>query len=311
MSEYISKFTGEEIDTRLTKVETLENYDDLEIKNQLSDLAVSVSSKASSGELNEHISDTEIHVTSELRQSIASKADKKSFESHAGNEQIHFTTTEKAQLTSDVEGIKQELININMEVGSKASQSALAGHINARDMHTTAVEKENWNSSSVRSSLAISTLGYERKNLLKNELTTQRFRGIQYTVNSDGSVTMNGTVTDGISWRNLCSFQFKAGILYRLTGGLSKETRISLLDDAGSEIALTVDSGSGAEFSFDNDVTMNIRLRAGQTGAVLENETVYPMLRYAEISDDSYEPYKPSVEERLAALEAKISGGEI
>jgi len=41
----------------------------------------------------------------------------------------------------------------------------------------------------------------------------------------------------------------------------------------------------------------------------LENLTFKPILRYAEITDDTYEPYKPSVEERLAALEAAITGG--
>ncbi len=45
-------------------------------------------------------------------------------------------------------------------------------------------------------------------------------------------------------------------------------------------------------------------------GAVFNNETIYPMLRCADITDDTYEPYKPSVEERLAALEAAIMGGE-
>ena len=45
-------------------------------------------------------------------------------------------------------------------------------------------------------------------------------------------------------------------------------------------------------------------------GKQVENLTFYPMLRYAEITDDTYEPYKPSVEERLAALEAAVLGGD-
>lgn len=37
------------------------------------------------------------------------------------------------------------------------------------------------------------------------------------------------------------------------------------------------------------------------------NATIYPMLRSADITDDSYEPYKPSVNERLVEVEESVS----
>ena len=62
-------------------------------------------------------------------------------------------------------------------------------------------------------------------------------------------------------------------------------------------------------FSFNNIMDKIRVVIAGNAGTVFENVTFYPMLRYSEITDDTYEPYKPSVEERLAALEAAITGG--
>ena len=45
------------------------------------------------------------------------------------------------------------------------------------------------------------------------------------------------------------------------------------------------------------------QLITGQTVGVTD---VGIMIRDADITDDTYEPYKPSVEERLAALEAAV-----
>ena len=35
------------------------------------------------------------------------------------------------------------------------------------------------------------------------------------------------------------------------------------------------------------------------------------MIRYADIIDDTYEPYRPSVQEQIAALEARIAALEM
>ncbi len=68
------------------------------------------------------------------------------------------------------------------------------------------------------------------------------------------------------------------------------------------------DYGSGNTFTNRNSaVQYRIVVYKGYTA---NNLTFYPMLRYAEITDETYEPYKPSVEERLAALEEKLAALE-
>ncbi|MDE6789189.1 MAG: hypothetical protein K2J47_07720, partial [Ruminococcus sp.] len=41
-----------------------------------------------------------------------------------------------------------------------------------------------------------------------------------------------------------------------------------------------------------------------------EGITIYPMIRSAEITDDTYEPYRPSVAEYIANLEERITALE-
>ncbi len=49
----------------------------------------------------------------------------------------------------------------------------------------------------VKSNVALnkSSLGFQRKNLLKNMAETKTINGVMFTVNEDGSVTVNGTAT--------------------------------------------------------------------------------------------------------------------
>lgn len=46
-------------------------------------------------------------------------------------------------------------------------------------------------------------------------------------------------------------------------------------------------------------------------GYTFSNYKLYPMIRYADILDDTYEPYQPSVQEQIAALEARIAALEV
>ncbi len=59
----------------------------------------------------------------------------------------------------------------------------------------------------------------------------------------------------------------------------------------------------------DADIVSNVYIYVYKR-ATISSFTFYPMLRYAEITDDTYEPYKPSVEERLATLEATLMAAE-
>lgn len=170
---------------------------------------------------------------------------------------------------------------------------------------------ENYDDAGIKSEAALnrSTLGYQRKNLLKNTAVSQTKNGVTFTVNEDGSVTANGTATSNAIF-TLSEISLTVGKKYTLSGcpegGSSTTFKLYGLDTT-NWAGEGNDYGNGDTFTNRRSPAQyRIAIYAGYTA---DNLTFYPMLRYAEISDDTYESYKPSVEERLAALEAAITGG--
>ena len=163
---------------------------------------------------------------------------------------------------------------------------------------------------SSESALNSQTLGYQRKNLLKRTDTSETKNGVTFTVNEDGSVTANGTATDGTASHYIgVKITVPAGE-YIMSGcpadGSTDTYRMSCYNTSWSNAIH--DYGGGIKISFTDDTVRMFTISVAP-GKQVENLTFYPMLRYAEITDNTYEPYKPSVEERLAALEAAIMGG--
>lgn len=154
-----------------------------------------------------------------------------------------------------------------------------------------------------------STLGYQHKNLLKNTATSKTAGGVMFTVNENGSITLNGIATSDIlnyyvnSNFKLCGDMILSGCP---TGGSATGYKLDATETGVGVLA--GDTGQGALIK-QADVTsgvISIRLRIGKD-TVLDNVTFFPMLRYVEITDDTYEPYKPSVAEYIEALEKKIA----
>ena len=170
---------------------------------------------------------------------------------------------------------------------------------------------ENYDDSEVKSQTALnrSTLGYQRKNLLKNTAASRTINGVTLTVNEDGSVTLNGTATTTVFFEIRKGMLLETGREYILSGcpaGGSTSSYALLIVDSSQ--VRTWDFGEGIKFmAASTNYDVKIRINVNYTA---ENLTFRPMLRCAEITDGTYEPYKPSVEERLAALEAVIAGGE-
>ena len=141
------------------------------------------------------------------------------------------------------------------------------------------------------------------KNLLINTATSQTVNGITFTVNSDGSVTLNGTATAnaGLSLSTTI-ISLTKGVTYTLTGGLSASCRVDLrtsstmykdcqvLSGGGIQTNEVLSVGSEASFIPNNDAIVYalIRIVSGQS---FNNVTIYPMLRLASITDDTWEPY--------------------
>lgn len=132
-----------------------------------------------------------------------------------------------------------------------------------------------------------------RKNLLQNTATSQTMNGVTFTVNDDGSVTCNGTNTSASS---PIVFHISIHLLigeYIVNGcpdnGSLVTYSVDLRSASDSSVIGARDTGLGFTFtnSTDRSVYYTIRIAAGST---CDNLTFYPMIRKAEIADDTYEP---------------------
>ena len=149
------------------------------------------------------------------------------------------------------------------------------------------------------------TLGYQCKNLFKNTAVSQTAYGVTFTVNDDKSIIVDGTATRNIYF-NIGEYYFEADKQYILngcpSGGSGTKYFLAYSGMAGHQY----DTGSGTTFSVSESVTkaMLLVIVSGQT---VSNLTFKPMLRDADIIDATYEPYQPSVQEQINALEARIA----
>lgn len=188
--------------------------------------------------------------------------------------------------------------------------------------------KEELAKTAEQAALNRSTLGYQRKNLLMNNCKTTTKNGVTATINEDGSITFNGTSTNSSMWTLF--FNMETGSTsstyannkkwvsngkYILSIGINTDVGIFLhvafsTDNVSESRFVSCGSNGKVEFEVtDADKYVWARIRIG-ANASFDNVTIYPTIRSADITDDTYEPYKPSVEERLAALEEKLTALE-
>lgn len=132
-----------------------------------------------------------------------------------------------------------------------------------------------------------------RKNLLKNTATSQTINGVTFTGNSDGSITCNGTASDNVLVNIIPStFSLPEGA-YILNGappggGQSYNFK---LDVRVSTRIYYPDIGNGIQFNILQNEKITMCRIAIYSGYTCDNLTFYPMLRKADITDDTYEPY--------------------
>lgn len=139
-----------------------------------------------------------------------------------------------------------------------------------------------------------------RKNLLLNTATNKILKDVTFTVNEDNSVTCNGTASDIIDYRlvGFNSYSLPAGN-YCLTGAPQTSGRSTYYlrawySSSGSTVGIN-DFGNGANFTLtDTMILLCAIVIAPQQ--VLDNVTFYPMIRKADIEDDTYEPYITNTE---------------
>ena len=168
--------------------------------------------------------------------------------------------------------------------------------------------------------LSKSTLGYQQKNLIKNiTSTTQTLDGVTFNVNSDNTITINGTSTS-----RYCDFYIYGW--YNSTSTVLSKTgdyTISMGDNFANSgiVAYIIVNGTWAVKEFttsptnytitDNTSThitcLMIRVPEGVT---VNNITVYPMIRYSFITDNTYEPYVDNINARIIENKSDIKINE-
>ena len=133
------------------------------------------------------------------------------------------------------------------------------------------------------------------KNLLWNTAASQTINGVTFTVNSDKSVTVNGTATDSARLM-LGAVELSAGEQYTMTGcpsgGSNNTYRLDPRRTNGSVVVSFIDTGNGSTYIPEADIKLNIYIYI-QSGNILDNLTFYPMIRKASITDDTYVYHAP------------------
>lgn len=135
------------------------------------------------------------------------------------------------------------------------------------------------------------------KNLLKNTATTQTINGVTFTVNEDGSVTINGTATVVTDFYIARPLYLNAG--QYIINKYQESVKVYLWNNGFAQA-----STNGLRFTVDdgNGVNVFLRVEAGQT---VSNINVCAMIRLAEIEDDTYEQY---VEPQTLTLNRVLRG---
>ena len=138
----------------------------------------------------------------------------------------------------------------------------------------------------------------EGKNLLQNTATSQTINGVTFTVNSDGSVTCNGTSTSQYYSLFRIPCHLVAGN-YTISGcpvgGGSRKYRADIrISSNGAMVGGDADNGEGVTIPIDESGWYDYTIRI-QGGYTVDDVTFKPMIRKADIEDDTYEPYRTPV----------------
>ena len=144
----------------------------------------------------------------------------------------------------------------------------------------------------------------ESYNLLENTATSQTVNGVTFTVNDDGSVTVNGTATEkayiniiGEYSNRVQNETLKTEIT--LSGGYNSDCHVIAYPFINGEYNASYalqSNGSDVTKDWTNVEQYYVDIVVNK-GATIENATLYPMIRKASVKNDRYMPYgKGSVE---------------
>lgn len=189
-------------------------------------------------------------------------------------------------ITSKVSSVEQSVENITKIEGTAEGKNIYIDDASAEPLIDIMLEGE---------SHQVTRSG---KNLLDNTATTKISNGITFTVNSDGTVLVDGTNdTSANSSLVINRYDLSPGT-YILngcpSGGASNTYRLVIQETGSYSILGSIDIGNGSrEFTIDTTTRVQIAIFI-QKGLMINNLLFKPMLREATIADDTYEQYGAS-----------------
>lgn len=189
-------------------------------------------------------------------------------------------------ITSKVSSVEQSVENITKIEGTAEGKNIYIDDASAEPLIDVMLEGES--QQATRSG----------KNLLDNTATTKISNGITFTVNSDGTVLVDGTNdTSANSSLVINRYDLSPGT-YILngcpSGGASNTYRLAIQETGSYSILGSIDIGNGSrEFTIDTTTRVQIAIFI-QKGLTINNLLFKPMLREATIADDTYEQYGAS-----------------
>ena len=145
----------------------------------------------------------------------------------------------------------------------------------------------------IEGNIGIKTIG---KNLLPNNATNQTMNGVTFTKNNDGSITINGTSTSVIKYQicNAGEIQLEPNdYILSSKNNIPSSMWLTFRSHSVDMIALT-NKNVGRFTLTKNSVDGNVYIYIS-SGVTVNNLTIYPMVRIANITDDTYEPYKEEI----------------
>ena len=148
----------------------------------------------------------------------------------------------------------------------------------------------------------------EGKNLLQITVNSQTKNGVTFTVNNDGSVTCNGTASNNTFLKiGDISLTSQSYILTGCPSDGGKDSYVLRCYENGN--IKGADVGNGFNINESIDGYIEIRITSGYT---CDNLTFYPMIRKADIKDDTYEPYHaPTTTNLYLPEQIKMVGNEV
>lgn len=146
-----------------------------------------------------------------------------------------------------------------------------------------------------------------KKNLLENKGTAQTIVGVSFTINDNKSIELNGTATNNNSNFVVNSYTIPAG-QYILSKTGTSDVAFQVTDNPVTrELYKATTSNVVMTFAQDTAIKVRVSLVSGKT---YNNTTIYPMIRFASIEDDTYEPYIPDNTELMRYTDNGVLGAK-